>query len=62
VLENLLFARPNQTDESVWKAFAFGLPRSQRRAAADRAQHPERVRAVALADQPAPDSADRRSS
>ena len=55
VLENLLFARPNQTGESVWKAFA--LPRRVRReerAAADRAHAIlERVGLWRLADQPA---------
>jgi ABC-type branched-subunit amino acid transport system ATPase component len=55
VLENLLFARPNQTGESVWKAFV--LPRRVRReerAAADRAHAIlGRVGLWRLADQPA---------
>src|SRR6202007_1530644 len=54
VLENLLFARPDQTGESVWKAFAF--PRRVRRedrAAADRAPPIlERVGLWRLADPP----------
>src|SRR5262245_8811829 len=55
VLENLLFARPNQTGESVWKAFAFpGRVRREERAAADRARAIlERVGLWRLADQPA---------
>jgi ABC-type branched-subunit amino acid transport system ATPase component len=55
VLENLLFARPNQTGESVWKAFAFpGRVRREERAAADRAHAIlERVGLWRLADQPA---------
>ena len=39
VLENLLFARPNQTGESVWKAFAFPhRVRCEERAAAGHAR------------------------
>jgi ABC-type branched-subunit amino acid transport system ATPase component len=55
VLENLLFARPNQTGESVWKAFAFpGRVRREERAAAERAHAIlERVGLWRLADQPA---------
>ena len=55
VLENLLFARPNQTGESVWKAFAFPRRvRREERAAADRAHAIlERVGLWRLADQPA---------
>jgi ABC-type branched-subunit amino acid transport system ATPase component len=55
VLENLLLARPNQTGESVWKAFAFpGRVRREERAAADRAHGIlERVGLWRLADQPA---------
>jgi ABC-type branched-subunit amino acid transport system ATPase component len=53
VLENLLFARPNQTGESVWKAFAFpGRVRREERAAAARARAIlERVGLWRLADQ-----------
>jgi ABC-type branched-subunit amino acid transport system ATPase component len=55
VLENLLFARPSQTGESVWKAFAF--PRRvwrEERAAAERAHAIlERVGLWRLADHPA---------
>jgi ABC-type branched-subunit amino acid transport system ATPase component len=55
VLENLLFARPHQTGESVWKAFAFPRRvRREERAAADRARAIlERVGLWRLADQPA---------
>src|SRR3984893_19163909 len=55
VLENLLFARPNQTGESVWKAFAFPRRvRREERAAADRAYAIlERVGLWRLADHPA---------
>ena len=55
VLENLLFARPNQTGESVWKAFAFPhRVRCEERAAADHARAIlERVGLWRLADQPA---------
>src|SRR5207237_9311872 len=55
VLENLLFARPNQTGESVWKAFAFPhRVRCEERAAADHARTSlERVGLWRLADQPA---------
>jgi ABC-type branched-subunit amino acid transport system ATPase component len=55
VLENLLFARPNQTGESVWKAFAFpGRVRREERAGAERAHAIlERVGLWRLADQPA---------
>jgi ABC-type branched-subunit amino acid transport system ATPase component len=55
VLENLLFARPNQTGESVWKAFAFpGRVRREERAAAERAHAIlERVGLWRLADLPA---------
>ncbi|TMK11936.1 MAG: ATP-binding cassette domain-containing protein [Alphaproteobacteria bacterium] len=55
VLENLLFARPNQTGESVWKAFAFPRRvRREERAAADRAHAIlERVGLWRLADHPA---------
>ncbi len=55
VLENLLFARPDQTGESVWKAFAFPRRvRREERAAADRAHAIlERVGLWRLADQPA---------
>jgi ABC-type branched-subunit amino acid transport system ATPase component len=55
VLENLLFARPNQTGESVWKAFAFPhRVRCEERAAADHARTIlERVGLWRLADQPA---------
>ena len=55
VLENLLFARPNQTGESVWKAFAFPRRvRREERAAADRAHAIlERVGLWRLADQAA---------
>src|SRR5215813_13050873 len=55
VLENLLFARPHQTGESVWKAFAFPRRvRREERAAADRAHAIlERVGLWRLADQPA---------
>ena len=53
VLENLLFARPNQTGESVWKAFAFPrCVRQEERAAAARARAIlERVGLWRLADQ-----------
>jgi ABC-type branched-subunit amino acid transport system ATPase component len=55
VLENLLFARPNQTGESVWKAFAFPRQvRREERAAVERAHAIlERVGLWRLADQPA---------
>jgi len=55
VLENLLFARPHQTGESVLKAFAFPRRvRREERAAADRARAIlERVGLWRLADQPA---------
>jgi ABC-type branched-subunit amino acid transport system ATPase component len=55
VLENLLFARPNQTGESIWKAFLLpGRVRREERAAADRAHAIlGRVGLWRLADQPA---------
>jgi ABC-type branched-subunit amino acid transport system ATPase component len=55
VLENLLFARPNQTGESVWKAFAFpNRVRREERTAAERARAIlERVGLWRLADHPA---------
>ena len=55
VLENLLFARPGQSGESLWKAFLFpGRVRLEERAATDRAHMIlERVGLWQLADRPA---------
>src|ERR1700730_18411754 len=52
VLENLLFARPNQTGESVWKVFTFpGRVRREEQAATARARAIlERVGLWRLAD------------
>jgi ABC-type branched-subunit amino acid transport system ATPase component len=55
VLENLLFARPNQAGEAVWKAFVLaGRVRKEERAAVNRAHTIlERVGLWRLADHPA---------